>query len=75
MRTLPVLSPIHLEQHHEWYVAERMREAESERLARQLSRAASREAAYRRLALAILGLDVTTLALGLRAARGSRSSG
>jgi hypothetical protein len=35
----------------------------------RLQRPATREAAYRRLAIAILGLDVPTLASELRAAR------
>jgi hypothetical protein len=35
----------------------------------RLSRPAARESAYRRLAAAILGLDISTLAVELRAAR------
>ena len=35
----------------------------------RLSRPAARESAYRRLAAAILGLDITTLAVELRMAR------
>jgi hypothetical protein len=35
----------------------------------RVARAARRQAAYRRLAAAILGLDIETLASGLRAAR------
>ena len=41
----------------------------------RLSRPRSRAAAYRRLAVAILGLDVKTLAVELRSARGSAQPG
>lgn len=40
----------------------------------RLSRSSTRDAAYRRLAVTILGLDVATLALELRAARRARQS-